>query len=112
MTTPRSATGSGPTDRDGVRVLVVNAGSSSLKLRVIDDGDDLVAQADLAAVRGEFDAAAAAEALRRLPEVDAAGQESAAALAAVGATRTIGPARVAASDHPLRAAGDALRQAN
>lgn len=49
---------------------------------------------------------------RTAREVDAAGQESAAALAAVGATRTIGPARVEASEHPLRAAGDALRHAN
>jgi acetate kinase len=33
-----------------VRVLVVNAGSSTLKLRVVDDGDEVVARADLPAV--------------------------------------------------------------
>jgi acetate kinase len=56
-----------------MRILVVNAGSSSLKLRVLDDDDDLVAQTDLPAIRGEFDGPAAAAALRRLPEVDAVG---------------------------------------
>lgn len=45
-------------------------------------------------------------------DVDAAGHESAEALAAAGATRTIGTARVEATDHPLRAARDALRQAS
>ncbi|HEY2586099.1 MAG TPA: hypothetical protein VGI81_10090 [Tepidisphaeraceae bacterium] len=45
-------------------------------------------------------------------EVDAAGSESAQALAAAGATRTIGPARVESTDRPLRASRDALRQAN
>jgi acetate kinase len=56
-----------------MRVLVVNAGSSSLKLRVVDAGDRLAGQADLRATRGEFDADEAAETLRRLPEVEAVG---------------------------------------
>ncbi len=56
-----------------MRILVVNAGSSSLKLRVLDGDDDVVAQVDLPAVGGEFEGSAAAEALRRLPEVDAVG---------------------------------------
>jgi acetate kinase len=56
-----------------VRVLVVNAGSSSLKLRVLDSDDRPAGQADLSAVRGEFDGAAAAEAVRRLPPAEAIG---------------------------------------
>jgi acetate kinase len=56
-----------------MRVLVVNAGSSSLKLRVLDGDDRLVARADLPAVRGEFDGRTAAAALRGLPEVEAVG---------------------------------------
>ena len=39
------------------RILVVNAGSSSLKLRVLDAADELVASADLPAPRGAADAA-------------------------------------------------------
>ena len=38
------------------RILVVNAGSSSLKLRLLDPADDVVASADLPAVRGIADA--------------------------------------------------------
>jgi acetate kinase len=56
-----------------MRVLVVNAGSSSLKLRVLDGDDRTLAAADLAAVRGEFDAGAAAEAVRGLPPAEAVG---------------------------------------
>ena len=56
-----------------MRVLVVNAGSSSLKLRVLDADDRLLGQADLPALRGEFDEAAAAQAVRSLPEVEAVG---------------------------------------
>ena len=35
-----------------MRVLVVNAGSSSLKLRVLDDSDQVTGTADLPAPRG------------------------------------------------------------
>ena len=56
-----------------MRVLVVNAGSSSLKLSVLDARDATVAAADLPAVQGEFDPGAASEAVRRLPEADAIG---------------------------------------
>jgi acetate kinase len=44
-------------------VLIVNAGSSSLKLRVLDTSDVLVGSADLPAPRGATDAAAVAEAI-------------------------------------------------
>lgn len=56
-----------------MRILVVNAGSSSLKLRVLDAQDATVAAVDLPAVRGEFDPGAAADAVRGLPEADAIG---------------------------------------
>jgi len=56
-----------------MRILVVNAGSSSLKLRVLDRDDVLVASADLPAPRGSTDAAAVADAIRGLGAVDAVG---------------------------------------
>jgi len=55
------------------RILVVNAGSSSLKLRVLDPGDAVVGSADLPAPRGSTDAADVAEAIRGLGEVAAIG---------------------------------------
>ena len=45
------------------RILVVNAGSSSLKLRLLDPSDEVVATADLPAVRGSADAALVADAV-------------------------------------------------
>ncbi len=60
--------------RPGVgRVLVANAGSSSLKLRVLDDGDELVGSADLPAPRGSTDAAEVEAAIRVFGEVAAVG---------------------------------------
>ncbi len=41
-----------------MNLLVVNAGSSSLKLRVLNADDDLLQTEDLPAVRGVFDPAA------------------------------------------------------
>lgn len=55
------------------RVLVVNAGSSSLKLRVLDRVDTLIAEADLPPPRGAEDAAAVQDALRPMGRVDAVG---------------------------------------
>jgi acetate kinase len=55
------------------RILVVNAGSSSLKLRVLDPDDALVASADLPAPRGTTDAGAVAGAIRGFGPVDAVG---------------------------------------
>lgn len=55
------------------RVLVVNAGSSSLKLRVLDDGDEVVATLDLPAPRGVANEAALGEAVASLGHLDAAG---------------------------------------
>ncbi len=55
------------------RILVVNAGSSSLKLRVLGPDDALVGTADLPAPRGTADASQVADAIRGLGAVDAVG---------------------------------------
>jgi len=57
----------------GGRILVVNAGSSSLKLRVLDADDTVVGAADLPAPRGSTDAGAVADAVRGFGVVDAVG---------------------------------------
>jgi acetate kinase len=55
------------------RVLVVNAGSSSLKLRVLDPADTVTASADLPAPRGAAEDYAIKSAIESLGPVDAAG---------------------------------------
>ena len=55
------------------RILVVNAGSSSLKLRVLDGQDALVDSADLPAPRGATDAATVAGAIEGFGELAAVG---------------------------------------
>ncbi len=56
-----------------MNVLVVNAGSSSVKLSVLDDGDRLIASRQLEAPRSEVDEAGLAGELARLRPVDAVG---------------------------------------
>ena len=56
-----------------MRVLVVNAGSSSLKLRVLDGERSVLAGHDLELPDGQVDAAAVRRALAGLPDADAAG---------------------------------------
>ncbi|MDP1846543.1 MAG: acetate/propionate family kinase [Solirubrobacteraceae bacterium] len=56
-----------------MEVLVVNAGSSSLKLRLLDRHDSVIGQHDLVAERGEVDERALATALAGLPQPDAVG---------------------------------------
>ena len=56
-----------------MRVLVVNAGSSSLKLRVLDDEDRVTDSADLPAPRGDTDRRATAGAIGSFGAVDAVG---------------------------------------
>ncbi len=56
-----------------MRVHVVNAGSSSLKLRLLDGVDALLGEHDLPALRGRADEAALAAALSDLPAPDAIG---------------------------------------
>jgi len=55
------------------RVLVVNAGSSSLKLRVLGDGDEVEATADLSAPRGTADSTEIKTAIESFGPVDAVG---------------------------------------
>ena len=55
------------------RILVVNAGSSSLKLRILGVDDSVVGAADLPAPRGSVDAANVADAVRDLGPVAAVG---------------------------------------
>lgn len=71
------------------RILVVNAGSSSLKLRVLDRADAVVASADLPPPRGEEDAGAVGEAVAGLGAVDAVGHRI-----VHGGTAFLGPARL------------------
>jgi acetate kinase len=56
-----------------VRVLVVNAGSSTLKLSVLDADDDPLAARTLELPDGRVDPAAVAQALTAMPAADAAG---------------------------------------
>ena len=72
-----------------MRVLVVNAGSSSLKLRVLDGSDQVTGTADLPAPRGAADAAAIGPALASLGDADAAGHRI-----VHGATSFTGPVRI------------------
>jgi acetate kinase len=74
---------------DGLRVLVVNAGSSSLKLRLLDPADRLVGSQDLPAPRGVADAEAVRRAVEKLGAVDAVGHRI-----VHGATQFLGPVRV------------------
>ena len=69
-----------------MRILVVNAGSSSLKLRVLDAADAVVATADLPAPRGSTDAGLIAEAVAGFGEIAAVGHRI-----VHGGTRYSGP---------------------
>lgn len=54
-----------------MRVLVVNAGSSSLKLSLLDEADEVMARTELEAPNGKFNADSLATALERLAAFDA-----------------------------------------
>jgi acetate kinase len=85
-----------------LRILVVNAGSSSLKLRVLDDADGVVASIDLPATRGTTDAGAIETALGTLGPIRAVGHRI-----VHGGTRYSGPVRLdAAVEANLRALTD------
>jgi acetate kinase len=71
------------------RILVVNAGSSSLKLRVLDAADALVASADLPPPRGPEDGPAVAEAVAGFGALDAVGHRI-----VHGGTAFLGPVRL------------------
>lgn len=68
MTASRSAAG-----QPSLRVLVINAGSSSLKLRLLGPGDELLAAQDLVAPAGEVDPEQLAGILSGLSAIDAVG---------------------------------------
>jgi acetate kinase len=71
---------------DEARILVVNAGSSSLKLRVLDTADLVVATADLPAPRGSTDEGAIAGAIASFGPIGAVGHRI-----VHGGTRYSGP---------------------
>jgi acetate kinase len=75
--------------RDSLSVLVVNAGSSSLKLRLLDPADRVVASADLPAPRGRADARQVGDAVEEMGRVDAVGHR-----VVHGGTRFLGPVLV------------------
>lgn len=72
-----------------MRILVVNAGSSSLKLRLLDGSDCLEQSADIPADRDGFDTGRLAEALRGWPEPGVVGHRI-----VHGGTRFLGPVRI------------------
>jgi len=72
-----------------VRVLVVNAGSSSLKLRVLDPDDRLVGSSDLPALAKGSDQSAMADAVRGFGPLDAVGHRI-----VHGGTTFTGPVRI------------------
>ena len=59
-----------------MRILTVNAGSSSLKLRVLDDSDEVTSTADLPALSGPADQAALAGTIGGFGPVDAVAEAS------------------------------------
>jgi acetate kinase len=82
-----------------VRVLVVNAGSSSVKLRVVDDDDAVLGVADLSATAGRFEPGELQDALGELGDVDAAGHR-----VVHGGTRFTEPVRL--DDEVIGALGE------
>lgn len=91
-----------PSPTAGLRILVVNAGSSSLKLRVLDPEDRLVASRDLPAPRGAIDAPLVAGAIGEFGGIDAVGHRI-----VHGGTRFAGPVRIDARvEEALRALTD------
>jgi acetate kinase len=85
-----------------MRVLVVNAGSSSLKLRLLDDRDEVIKSADLPAADSGIDDSGLARALRDWPAPDAVGHRI-----VHGGIRFTGPILVNAEvENALRALTD------
>jgi acetate kinase len=78
-----------PDAAPGSLILVVNAGSSSLKLRVLDASDAVVGSADLPAPRGSTDAGLIADAVAGFGEIAAVGHRI-----VHGGTRYSGPVRI------------------
>lgn len=72
-----------------MNILVVNAGSSSLKLRVLDEDNRLTSSIDLPAPPGVLDASTTSEVLAGLPAVQAVGHRI-----VHGGTEFTGPVRI------------------
>ncbi len=72
-----------------MRVLVVNAGSSSLKLAVLDHDDSVLATRELSAPQAQIDRDAVRAALAEMPDADAVGHRI-----VHGGERFAGPVRV------------------
>src|SRR5437667_2009014 len=70
-TLPRSPTGPGPTNE--LRVLVLNGGSSSLKLSVVDWDDRVLAAREFEAVEGRLDETQLANAVHEMEGIEAVG---------------------------------------
>lgn len=72
---PTSSTGFGPINEAAykLRVLVLNAGSSSLKLSLVGDGEVVVAERDYDVTEGRLGGARIASAVRDIGDVDAVG---------------------------------------
>ncbi len=85
-----------------MRILVVNAGSSSLKLSLLGDGDRLAASSELTAHGGEFDAQ---EVERQLESWDAGRPDAVGHRVVHGGSEFTGPVRL---DGTVRAKLDAL----
>jgi acetate kinase len=68
---PRSAAGSGRTDE--LRVLVLNAGSSSLKVSLVDEDDRVLVDREFAVAEGRLDETQLASAVRAMEGIEAIG---------------------------------------
>src|SRR5260370_27589474 len=68
-TRPISSIGSGPTET--LRVLVLNAGSSSLKVSLVDENDRSLAEYDFEVAEGRLDETQLAAAVRGMGTVEA-----------------------------------------
>ncbi len=94
--------GPGAAEPAGARILVVNAGSSSLKLRVLDAADAVVGRADLPPPGGSTDADLIAGAVAGFGDIAAVGHRI-----VHGGTRYAGPVRLDAEvEANLRALTD------
>jgi acetate kinase len=88
----RFVSGRGSRSDTIVLILVVNAGSSSLKLRVLDDADKIVHSADVATKEGVADKAAIEATVAPWAGIDAVGHRI-----VHGGTRFTGPVRITGS---------------
>lgn len=73
MDRTRRTSSTGPGRIDGLRVLVLNAGSSSLKLSLADDDDNVTSERDFEVKEGRLDGRQMVAAVREIGQVDAVG---------------------------------------